>query len=59
MEIDSSIWSIVTDKKGNFIPNLTAKNFRLFEDNVEQKITNFSPTTAPLTIVILVEFAIR
>jgi VWFA-related protein len=48
---------VVTDKRGNFIPNLTAKNFRLFEDKVEQKITNFSPTTAPLTIVILVEFA--
>ena len=48
---------VVTDKKGNFIPNLTAKNFRLFEDKIEQKITNFSPTTAPLTIVILVEFA--
>lgn len=48
---------VVTDKRGNLIPNLTAKNFRLFEDKVEQKITNFSPTTAPLTIVILVEFA--
>jgi VWFA-related protein len=48
---------VVTDKKGNFIPNLTAKNFRVFEDKVEQKVTNFSPTTAPLTIVMLVEFA--
>ena len=48
---------VVTDKKGNFIPNLTAKNFRVFEDKVEQKISNFSPTTAGLTIVILVEFA--
>jgi VWFA-related protein len=48
---------VVTDKKGNFIPNLTAKNFRVFEDKVEQKVTNFSPTNAPLTIVILVEFA--
>ena len=48
---------VVTDKKGNFIPNLTAKNFRVFEDKVEQKISNFSPTNAPLTIVILVEFA--
>ena len=35
---------VVTDKKGNFIPNLTAKNFRVFEDKVEQKVTNFSPT---------------
>ena len=48
---------VVTDKKGNFIPNLNAKNFRVFEDKVEQKVTNFSPTNAPLTIVILVEFA--
>lgn len=48
---------VVTDKRGNFIPNLTAKNFRVYEDKVEQKVTNFSPTTAPLTIVMLVEFA--
>jgi VWFA-related protein len=48
---------VVTDKRGNFIPNLTAKNFRVFEDKVEQKVTNFSPTTAPLTIVMVVEFA--
>jgi len=46
----------VTDKKGNFIPNLTTKNFRVFEDKVEQKISNFSPTTAPLTVVLLLEF---
>src|SRR6185295_19919400 len=48
---------VVTDKKGNFIPNLTQKNFRVYEDKIEQKVTNFSPTNAPLTIVILVEFA--
>ena len=46
----------VTDKKGNFIPNLGQKNFRVFEDKVEQKISNFSPTTAPLTVVLLLEF---
>ncbi len=38
---------VVTDKRGNFIPNLTQKNFRVFEDKVEQKVTNFSPTAAP------------
>ena len=46
----------VTDKKGNFIPNLGQKNFRVYEDKVEQKISNFSPTTAPLTVVLLLEF---
>jgi Ca-activated chloride channel homolog len=48
---------VVTDKKGNFIPNLSQKNFRVYEDKVEQKITNFSPTMAPLTIVMLIEFS--
>ena len=48
---------VVTDKRGNFIPNLTQKNFRVYEDKVEQKVTNFSPTAAPITIVMLVEFA--
>jgi VWFA-related protein len=48
---------VVTDKRGNFIPNLTQKNFRVYEDKVEQKVTNFSPTNAPLTIVMVVEFA--
>ena len=48
---------VVTDKRGNFIPNLTQKNFKVYEDKVEQKVTNFSPTTAPITIVLLVEFA--
>jgi Ca-activated chloride channel family protein len=47
----------VTDKRGNFIPNLNQKNFRVYEDKVEQKISNFSPTTAPLTVVMLLEFA--
>src|SRR5947207_5625212 len=28
--------SIVTDKKGNYIRNLTQKNFRVWEDNKEQ-----------------------
>jgi VWFA-related protein len=46
---------VVTDKRGNFIPNLTARNFRVFEDKVEQKVTNFSPTTAPLTVVMVLE----
>jgi Ca-activated chloride channel homolog len=48
---------VVTDKRGNFIPNLTQKNFRVFEDKVEQKVSNFSPTVAPLTVVMVIEFS--
>ncbi len=34
--------SVVTDKKGNYIRDLTAKDFRVWEDNREQRITSFS-----------------
>lgn len=34
--------TIVTDKKGAYIRDLTAKDFRVFEDNKEQAIKSFS-----------------
>src|SRR5438270_1853763 len=34
--------SIVTDKKGNYIRDLTQKNFRIWEDNKEQEVKSFS-----------------
>ncbi len=34
--------SVVTDKKGNYIRDLTAKDFRVWEDNKEQRITSVS-----------------
>jgi len=32
---------IVTDKRGNFIPNLTRDDFEIYENNVPKPITNF------------------
>src|SRR5579863_4763793 len=37
---------IVTDKKGNYIHDLTAKDFHVFDNNQEQPIVNFSYGTA-------------
>ena len=34
--------AIVTDKKGNYLRNLTAKDFKVWEDNKEQTIKSFS-----------------
>ena len=34
--------TIVTDKKGNYISDLTAKDFKVWEDNKEQPIKSFS-----------------
>jgi len=47
----------VLTKDGQFIPGLKGGNFKVFEDGVEQKLTNFNQTTAPITAVLLVEFA--
>src|SRR5215470_7305074 len=48
---------LVTTKDGQFIPGLHKENFKIFEDGVEQKVTNFNQSQAPITAVLLVEFA--
>lgn len=48
---------VVTDQSGNPIAGLEKQHFRVFDDDVEQTVTNFSPTDAPLTTVILAEFS--
>ena len=46
----------VADKKGKFITNLKKENFKVFEDDKPQTITNFSSETdLPLTIALLVD----
>jgi VWFA-related protein len=44
-------------KEGQFIPGLKKDNFKVFEDGVQQNISNFSQSEAPITAVLLVEFA--
>jgi len=34
--------AVVTDKKGNYIHDLTQNDFKVFEDNKEQKVSTFS-----------------
>jgi VWFA-related protein len=48
---------MVMTKNGQFIPGLKKDNFKVFEDGVQQNITNFSQQEAPITAVLLVEFA--
>jgi VWFA-related protein len=48
---------MVTTKDGQFVPGLKKENFRVSEDGVAQSITNFNQSTAPITAVLLVEFA--
>jgi VWFA-related protein len=48
---------LVTTKDGQTIPGLHQDNFKIFEDGEAQKIATFNQTKAPITAVLLVEFA--
>jgi VWFA-related protein len=49
---------LVTAKNnGQFIPGLKKENFKIFEDGTPQQITDFNVTKAPITALLLIEFA--
>src|SRR4029077_5710983 len=50
---------VATTQHGDIIPGLKKENFRVFDDGVAQTITNFAPTEAPITTVMLLEFSSR
>jgi len=49
--------SVILDKNHQFVPGLKTENFLVLEDGVEQKIDNVRITQAPITAVMLLEFA--
>jgi len=50
---------VAATQDGTVIPGLKKENFRVLEDGQPQQITNFAPTEAPITMVILMEFSAR
>ena len=48
---------LVTTKNGEFVPGLRKENFRVAEDGVPQQITDFTISKAPITAVLLIEYA--
>jgi len=48
---------MVTTKDGQFISQLKKENFRVFEDGAQQTISSFNISDAPITAVLLVEYA--
>ena len=49
--------AVVTDNDGNLVTGLKRDNFRILDEGQPQQVTNFAPTDAPITIVMLVEFS--
>ena len=48
---------LVTSKDGQTIPGLTKENFKIMEDGQPQQIATFNQSQAPITAVLLIEFA--
>ena len=48
---------VLLEKTHQFVPNLKASNFRIFEDGKEQKVIGFKRTEAPITALLICEFA--
>jgi VWFA-related protein len=50
---------VLIEKTHQFLPGLKPSNFRVYEDGVEQKIEGFKRVEAPITALMLCEFAAR
>ncbi|HEV2425439.1 MAG TPA: VWA domain-containing protein [Terriglobia bacterium] len=50
---------LVTDKDGSPISTLQKQNFKVLDDGVEQAISNFGTSAAPITVCMLIEFSSR
>jgi VWFA-related protein len=58
LEVDVNLVNInavVTNASGNYVLDLKKDNFKIYEDKVEQQITNFSPVDAPFDVALLLD----
>jgi len=56
-EIVDRVWvtASVIDKDRNFVEDLAKEDFRLFEDDIEQEILDFTIETRPITMAVLID----
>jgi VWFA-related protein len=48
----------VSDREGRHVSNLTQSDFRVFEDDVEQKISHFRAVETPFRVVLLLDSSV-
>jgi VWFA-related protein len=48
---------VLLEKTGQFVPNLKPANFKVYENGIEQKVVGFKRIEAPITALLLCEFA--
>ncbi|SPE29850.1 conserved exported hypothetical protein [Candidatus Sulfotelmatomonas gaucii] len=59
-KIDATLVNVdvlVTDEDGRVLNGLKRGNFRVLDNGSPQKVLDFEPTTAPITIVMLMEYS--
>jgi Ca-activated chloride channel homolog len=58
LKIDSTLVTIpvtVIDRDGKYLLNLTQNDFKLFEQDAPQEITNFSSVSVPVNVVLMID----
>ncbi|HYW71490.1 MAG TPA: VWA domain-containing protein [Pyrinomonadaceae bacterium] len=58
VKVETTLVSIpvaVMDRDGKYIPDLTKHNFRIWEDDVEQKVAYFASTEKPFTVALVID----
>ncbi len=50
---------VMVEKTHQFVPGLKPSNFRVYEDGVQQKVEGFKRAEAPITALILMEYAAK
>jgi len=50
---------VLLEKTHQFVPGLKPENFKVYEDGVVQKVEGFRRTEAPITVLLLCEYAAR
>src|SRR6185295_16632200 len=58
VKVDTTLVSIpvaVMDRDGKYIPDLAKDNFRIWENDVEQKVAYFASTEKPFTVALVID----
>jgi Mg-chelatase subunit ChlD len=58
VKVDTTLVSIpvaVMDRDGKYIPNMAKENFRIWENDVEQKVAYFGSTEKPFTVALVID----
>jgi Ca-activated chloride channel homolog len=50
-----TIPAVVMDRNGRYIPNLRKEDFRIFEDGVEQELSQFASVEKPFTVALMLD----